>query len=251
MTPVTRALRRPPRRRRPSVPTGLSIHIGLSSVDPVKCGGWDGQLNACENDARDMAAIARANGFGETVILTPDGTVENITAALRDAAGGLTAGDILLFTYSGHGAQVDDTTEDEPDTLTPEALESQFQTRDPAKVETASRLMPPLKQQEVFVRDRESYAGPQREPKNAQDAAGEPDALRISACQDNHLASDGGANGLFTAGLLKVRNDGPFEDGYRSFHRAIQRRVPVIQSPNLYLTGEPAASFLPRKPFTV
>ncbi|MFE5907817.1 caspase family protein [Streptomyces wedmorensis] len=282
------------------MPTGLSIHIGLNSVDPAKYDGWDGQLNACENDARDMAAIARANGFGETVILTPEGTVENITTALRDAAGRLTAGDILLFTYSGHGAQVDDTTGDEPDMLdetlvfydrmflddelysefrrmpegvrivalldccnsgsgiesvqdllTPEALESQFQTRDPAKVEASSRLMPVFKQQEVFARDREFYAGLQRELKNAQNGAGEPDALLISACQDNQLASDGDVNGLFTARLLKVWNDGAFEGGYRSFHRAIQRRMPAIQSPNFYVTGEPAASFLDQKPFTV
>ncbi|MEV6955275.1 caspase family protein [Streptomyces sp. NPDC051183] len=282
------------------MPNGLSIHIGLNSVDPAKYDGWDGQLNACENDARDMAALARANGFDEKVILTPDGTVENITAALRDAAGRLTAGGILLFTYSGHGGQVDDTTGDEPDKLdetlvfydrmflddelyaefrrmpegvrivalldcchsgsgiesvqdmlTPEALESQFKTKDPAKVEAASRLMPMFKQQEVLARDREFYTGLQRELKNARDGVREPDALLIAACQDNQVASDGDVNGLFTAHLLKVWDDGQFRGGYRTFHRAIQRRMPAIQSPNLYLTGAPATSFLDQKPFTV
>ncbi|MBW5482772.1 caspase family protein [Streptomyces bambusae] len=92
------------------MPTGLSLHIGLNSVDPDKYDGWNGQLVACENDARDMAAVARANGFEDTVILTPDGTVDNITAQLREAAGQLKNGDILLFTYSGHGGQVPDRT---------------------------------------------------------------------------------------------------------------------------------------------
>ncbi|MFD9307286.1 hypothetical protein ACFWCB_32230 [Streptomyces sp. NPDC060048] len=72
-----------------------------------------------------------------------------------------------------------------------------------------------------------------------------------SACQDNQLASDGDVNGLFTAHLLKVWNEGQFEGGYRSFHRAIQRRMPAIQSPDFYLTGEPAASFLRQERFTV
>lgn len=80
--------------------------------------------------------------------------------------------------------------------------------------------------------------------RKAQDGAGEPDALLISDCQDNRLASDGDVNGLFAAHLLKVWNDGQFEGGYRSFHRA-------IQSPNLYPAGEPAASFLRQKAFRV
>ncbi|MEU7556655.1 caspase family protein, partial [Streptomyces sp. NPDC044571] len=85
------------------MPAGLSIHVGLNHVDPRRYGGWDGQLVACENDARDMAALARAAGFDDTVILTKDATADNITAALRTAAGKLSSGDILLFTYSGHG----------------------------------------------------------------------------------------------------------------------------------------------------
>ncbi|MCB5183033.1 caspase family protein [Streptomyces antimicrobicus] len=94
------------------MPKGLSLHIGLNSVDPDRYDGWNGRLVACENDARDMAAIARANGFSDTLILTRDGTVDNITAQLREAAGQLKSGDILLFTYSGHGGQMPDLTGD-------------------------------------------------------------------------------------------------------------------------------------------
>ena len=38
----------------------LSLHIGLNSVSPAHYGGWSGELTACEFDANDMAAIARA-----------------------------------------------------------------------------------------------------------------------------------------------------------------------------------------------
>ncbi|NUL02609.1 caspase family protein [Streptomyces lunaelactis] len=97
--------------------TGLSLHIGLNKVDPAKYGGWDGELVACEQDANDMAQLAREAGFGDTTLLTPDGTVENITAELRKAAKKLKSGDILLFSYSGHGGQVPNAkgSDNEPD----------------------------------------------------------------------------------------------------------------------------------------
>src|SRR2546426_459909 len=45
------------------MPTGISIHVGLNSVDPDHYGGWDGKLKACEDDASDMAALAEARGL--------------------------------------------------------------------------------------------------------------------------------------------------------------------------------------------
>ncbi|MFG3497306.1 caspase family protein [Streptomyces sp. NPDC047928] len=98
---------------------GLSLHIGLDTVDPHRYDGWDGKLLACENDARDMASLARDAGFADTVLLTRDGTVDNVTAELRAAAKRLESGDVLLLTYSGHGGQVPNETgpDDEPDDL--------------------------------------------------------------------------------------------------------------------------------------
>ena len=42
---------------------GLSIHIGLNHVDPAQYEGWDGALNACVADAKDMHALAKKRGF--------------------------------------------------------------------------------------------------------------------------------------------------------------------------------------------
>lgn len=95
--------------------TGISIHIGLNSVDAEQYGGWSGDLVACEFDAQDMAAIARGSGFTPTTILTAEATSERVLAALQSAAGQLTAGDTLLLTYSGHGGQIPDTDGDEED----------------------------------------------------------------------------------------------------------------------------------------
>lgn len=95
--------------------SGISIHIGLNSVDPVAYGGWAGELTACEFDANDMAALAKDRGFQPTVIHTAEATSERLLGALADAAEALCAGDTLLLSYSGHGGQVPDSDGDESD----------------------------------------------------------------------------------------------------------------------------------------
>jgi hypothetical protein len=93
---------------------GISVNIGLNSVDPAHYNGWDGQLRACENDARDMQAMATKQGFDTRLVLTKDATSANVLQGLGDAASQLQAGDIFFLTYSGHGGQVPDTNADEP-----------------------------------------------------------------------------------------------------------------------------------------
>lgn len=95
---------------------GISLHIGLNTVDPAAYDGWDGALEACEFDAKDMADIARKKRFASSkLLLTKAATVANVTAGILDAAGKLKAGDLFLLTYSGHGGQVPDTNGDETD----------------------------------------------------------------------------------------------------------------------------------------
>ena len=94
---------------------GLSLHIGLNAVDPNGYAGWSGPLVACENDARDMQAIAKKQGFTPTVMLTKDATSKNAIAAIKGAAAALKKGDTFIISYSGHGGQVKDTNGDEVD----------------------------------------------------------------------------------------------------------------------------------------
>ncbi|MCX4243082.1 caspase family protein [Paraliomyxa miuraensis] len=93
---------------------GISIHIGLNNID-VDHYGPGNELYGCINDARDMQALAVAQGF-QTWLMTDEGaTSEAVIRAISGAAHSLRAGDILLITYSGHGSQVPDTNGDEPD----------------------------------------------------------------------------------------------------------------------------------------
>ena len=99
----------------PTRTRSLSLHIGLNSVSPAHYAGWSGELTACEFDANDMAALAKASGMKPTVLLTRKGTRANVLAAIRAASKQLKAGDLFFLTYSGHGGQVPDVTGEEDD----------------------------------------------------------------------------------------------------------------------------------------
>ena len=94
---------------------GLSLHIGLNSVNPRHYAGWSGDLVACEFDAEDMAAIAEAQEMKPTVLLTRKATRKNVLAGVRAAAKTLRRGDLFFLTYSGHGGQIPDVSADEDD----------------------------------------------------------------------------------------------------------------------------------------
>src|SRR5262245_32152205 len=100
------------------MPKGYSLHLGLNSVDPGHYGSWDGTLNACENDANDMAAIAKASGYAKsTVLLSRKATSSAFITEMLKLAKMIKSGDLLLLTYSGHGGQIPDEVGDEDDKL--------------------------------------------------------------------------------------------------------------------------------------
>ena len=97
------------------MPKGIAVCIGLNSVDPGHYQGWNGPLTACEADAEDMAGIASDKGMAVTKLLTKNATRESVIKAIAQAAKSLSAGDIFMLTYSGHGGQVPDKDGDEDD----------------------------------------------------------------------------------------------------------------------------------------
>jgi hypothetical protein len=97
------------------MPQGISLHIGLNSVDPAGYGGWSGDLGGCEPDAHDMQKLAASLGYDTNMLLTKDATSEAVLGAMADAAKTLKSGDAFFLTYSGHGGQSPDENGDEDD----------------------------------------------------------------------------------------------------------------------------------------
>lgn len=92
---------------------GMSLHVGINSVDPTHYDGWDGQLAACEADALAMQGIAESEGFKPLLVLTSDATRQNVVDEIKRAAKDLSPGDMFLFTVSSHGGRVPDFNQDE------------------------------------------------------------------------------------------------------------------------------------------
>ncbi|MFW5641536.1 MAG: D-Ala-D-Ala carboxypeptidase family metallohydrolase [Roseicyclus sp.] len=92
---------------------GISLHVGVDKVDPAHYAGWDGALRSCEKDARAMERLARARGFETRILLTSAATRAAVVAGIREAAAELRAGDMFLFSVSGHGGRIPDFNRDE------------------------------------------------------------------------------------------------------------------------------------------
>ncbi|HSB71318.1 MAG TPA: caspase family protein [Candidatus Methylomirabilis sp.] len=274
---------------------GLAVTIGLNAVDPKHYGGWAGELNACEADAEDMAAIARSAKFSTSSLLTKRATRSQVLKAVRSAARALKAGDIFMLSYSGHGGQLPDKNSDEPDGMDETwclydgelvddelyALYGRFARGvrilvfsdschsgtvvkmayyhgttgargTPVGGEVKFRAMPPDVALRTYRKNQAFYDKilKARIPKGSQ---GDPKAtiLLISGCQDNQLSQDGAFNGLFTSQLLRVWKNGLFKGNYRTFHRAIVRRMPPDQTPNCFVVGRPNPAFQAQRPFAV
>lgn len=275
---------------RESTPRGISLHIGLNSVSPKHYDGWTGPLTACEFDARDMAAIAKAQGMKTKVLLTSAGTRKRTLNAIRDAAKKLDAGDLFFLTYSGHGGQLPDATSDEPDKtdetwclfdgellddelnlelsafapgvrvlVLSDSCHSGTVVRAPASAggddpSLTPRAMPNDVAVRTYEKHRELYdklRSDVRKRGGTKAAKGfKPSLILISGCQDNQLSMDGDNNGAFTGRLLEVWAAGAFTGSYRKFHAAIEAAMPASQRPNFFTLGK-AAKFAAEKPFSV
>lgn len=263
-----------------------SVHIGVNSVDAKHYAGWSGKLLAAELDAKDMATLAKSQGFKPKTLLTRDATRANVLAAISAAAKATPPGGFFLLTYSGHGGQVEDVSGDEmgPKDDTWCLFDAQFvddelfqelskfpkgsrilvvsdssasgsiarhfvPDPDPPPPGQRSKLLPPLVAERIYYQNQKFYDPLQRNrPRNPARAEFVPSILVMAACQFNQTAMDGKDNGIFTARLRKVWNNGSFQGNYAKFLAVVGSEMPSTQSPILRTAG-PAAEFLAQEPF--
>lgn len=79
--------------------------------------GSSNDLSGCVNDANDWKDLLK-NTFGFTsikMLLDAQATKANITSELTSLVNNATAGDVVVFTFSGHGTWIPDTSADEFD----------------------------------------------------------------------------------------------------------------------------------------
>ena len=113
------------------------------------------------------------------------------------------------------------------------------------------RALPPEVVAGTYVANRGVYDAIQREYPAGNKVEIGATVLLLAGCKDDQLSEDGPINGLFTAALLHVWNDGRFSGDYHQFFAAIQHDMPTKQQPNFTLVGAPNAAFEQQEPFTV
>jgi len=77
--------------------------------------GSDMDLSGCVNDAADWRALLEARGYRVDSLLNGDATRTRMLDALRALVSGASGGDVLVFTFSGHGSWLPDDDSDEAD----------------------------------------------------------------------------------------------------------------------------------------
>ncbi len=87
-----------------------AVCIGINNYP-----GIFNDLKGCVNDANDWAELLNGLGFDVSLMLDSQATRQNVKAALDGLVNATNAGDIAVFTYSGHGTQVVDANSDEGD----------------------------------------------------------------------------------------------------------------------------------------
>jgi len=261
----------------------VGIHLGLNAVDPAHYMGWSGMLAACENDARDMAAIARSNLFEVIILLTREATSTRLLQLLAGEAARMGAGDILMLTVAGHGTRIPDVNGDEPERLDEAWLLYDRMLIDDEIYNALARFRLGVK---ILIVADSCHSGtiarrrgwglpsyPERELPSVD--AGiiasthqtlykrallatprtyrtdlKSSALLISACKDEQVALDGDHNGRFTGALKSIWAYGRFNGDYISLVKKVRQVMPSSQTPGLLGMGSQVAEFAARRPFS-
>ena len=104
---------------------GVSINIGLNTLNTTHYGTGFNPLRSCLKDAQDMATLAKDKGFevfknDNTLPLVGTPKAEKVIEAIKSFSGKdpestetpLAAGDTLLVTFAGHGGRLFDVLSD-------------------------------------------------------------------------------------------------------------------------------------------
>lgn len=264
---------------------GISLHIGLNYVDPNHYSGWNGKLNAAEYDANDMYLIAQSQKIEPTILLGKKATRNAVIAEIKRAATILSANDLFMVTYSGHGGELQDMNKDENDGIDEtwclfdgELIDDELsnlwsyfqkgvrilvisdscnsgtitkgiQNLDISLIEYANKFMPYDIAYKTYNNNKGFYDNILKNNKEVKSESIQASVKLISSSQDHSPSYDGTFNSQFTNALKQVWNGGNFNGNYHSFYDQIKNLLTSIQVPNYYNIGLQNQAFDNQKPF--
>jgi len=224
--------------------------------------GSSNDLNGCVNDANDWSNLLKSFGFETEVLLNSQAKSDTILTKLDHLITGAQAGDVVAFTYSGHGTQIMDTGGDEADgydealyvfdgTLPDDELRNILQkTKEGVHVAvisdscfsgTVTRVVSQDTQAKprFMVTDSIPPGTPLKKAFLSESGMKE---ILISGCSDSEYSYDafinGRYNGAFTANAVSLLKQG---QTYNEFYTLLRTKLPSSsypQTPQLEGTNE-------------
>jgi metacaspase-1 len=225
-----------------------AVCIGINNYP-----GIFNDLKGCVNDAKDWSVLLQGLGFETSIMLDAQATRANVKAALQNLVELTRAGDIAVFTYSGHGTQVADPSDDEADTYDEAICAYDGNIIDDELRVILERLHP---QATLVVISDSCFSGsvtrlapepaiPRFIPPTVSTAGMVPKRsflmpesdmpeILITGCTDSEYSYDaefdGRPNGAMTASAIRVIMQNP-DVTYRQFHAGLRSILPSNEYP--------------------
>ncbi|MFZ1528059.1 MAG: caspase family protein [Ferruginibacter sp.] len=251
---------------------GISLHVGLNTVDTGKYTGSYQPLRNAENDTSFYYELAVKNKYEATKLAGKDATANKLLGQLNDISTRLMTGDSFFLSYSGHGTRVKDQNGDEDDGFDEVLvlydrlfIDDEFRLcwskfkegvkiffiNDSCYNGTVSRFFDSTENasgnlwpghvlrgidSSMVEKDFEKNIAFYRSIKTQ--ASGETAAcsiIHIGACQDDQLADDGSttdSNGKFTGTVRQAVVNNSFAGSYKEFFDTVKLKMPPWQTPN-------------------
>lgn len=230
-----------------------AVCIGINNYP-----GFFNDLKGCINDANDWSQLLQEYGFETRLILDEQATRQNVKAALAELVAEAGLGDVIVFTYSGHGTSVRDANSDEGDgydeaisahdgNILDDDLRATIKSIQPGATlvvvsdscfsGTVTRLAPEGVGVPRYLRPTEIIMGPVRQHFLIPEA--DMPEILLTGCTDEEYSYDaefdGRPNGAMSALAIKVIRENPGLT-YRQFHAKLRELLPsndYPQSPQL------------------
>lgn len=211
--------------------------------------GSTNDLQGCVNDANDWSDLLKLNGFETKVILDKQATRSALLDALENLIANAVADDVIVFTYSGHGTNVIDTSGDEEDSydealyvydgiLLDDALRAVIQKTRPGVhlviisdscfSGTVTRVSPTGVPRYMKTDDIPPHFTLKKKLLSEEDMI----EILLSGCDDDEYSYDafinGRWNGAFSATAIRLIKD---KLTYNQFYSAVRSKLPSSEYP--------------------
>jgi hypothetical protein len=243
---------------------GYCLNVGLTFVNSSRYRGWSGGCSGPDADIVKMRNILTARGFAPKKLENQAATTANVCEELKAMADRAVAGDICVFSFSGHGGQREDFNGDEGD-----GKDETLCLYDGHLIDDAlSELLTEFKEmvRVVTVCDSCNSGSVSEKPVGLRHFSGSEEGykkikaqvLHVAGCRDGEESVGNARGGVLTRSIESALNRGSFSLGYRGFYAQVQANSRTLlassrhyQAPQLVQVANVSEAFLAQQPFEI